>query len=64
MPIYEFVCRKCGHRFTQRVSWSEKQQTRCPECGSGELQEVFGLNLVTAGGASGGASGGCARGFG
>jgi len=59
VPIYEFECRKCGHRFTRRISWSEKASTRCPECGGDQLKEIFGLNVVSTGGGAGGTGAAC-----
>ncbi len=35
MPIYEYVCPKCGHEFEQLVmSVSSRDDIECPECGS------------------------------
>ena len=42
MPIFEYVCRKCHHRFESIVLGREK--ARCPECASLKLErqvEVF-----------------------
>ncbi len=35
MPIYEYVCRKCGHEFEVLVRGEEKPA--CPACGRGNL---------------------------
>ena len=36
MPIYEYVCRACGHEFEELVmSASSRDKARCPQCGSG-----------------------------
>lgn len=35
MPIFEFVCNKCGNEFEVIVFKDEKQN--CPNCGSEEL---------------------------
>lgn len=32
MPIYEYVCTKCGHQLEALQSMSEASLTRCPEC--------------------------------
>lgn len=37
MPIYEFACRSCGHRFEELVGGHvgvEASEVVCPECGS------------------------------
>lgn len=32
MPIYEYECRRCQHRFELIQSFSDKPRKRCPEC--------------------------------
>lgn len=36
MPIFEYVCKKCEHRFERFIQG--RQRPRCPECGSGRLE--------------------------
>ena len=53
MPIFEFICQKCGHEFEQLVrKSSENNQVECPECHSTNLEEkVSGFaSLSTSGG--------------
>jgi putative FmdB family regulatory protein len=33
MPLYEYECKKCGHRFEKIQKFSDKQIRKCPECG-------------------------------
>lgn len=33
MPIYEFECRGCGHRFDRLQKLSDDDPTICPTCG-------------------------------
>lgn len=34
MPVYEYVCPKCGHEFEQLVmSAAQRDRMGCPECG-------------------------------
>ncbi|HKU20002.1 MAG TPA: FmdB family zinc ribbon protein [Terriglobales bacterium] len=40
MPIYEYECKKCGHRFERIQKFSDKPVTRCPECG-GKVEQVL-----------------------
>lgn len=40
MPIYEYLCKKCGHRFEEIVKFSDKQPKKCPKCG-GALEQVI-----------------------
>lgn len=32
MPIYEYECRKCGHRFERIQKFSDRRVRTCPEC--------------------------------
>lgn len=40
MPIYEYACSQCGHRFDARQSWSDDPLTVCPEC-TGAIRRVM-----------------------
>jgi putative FmdB family regulatory protein len=40
MPLYEYLCTKCGHRFEQIRKFSDKQLRKCPECG-GVIEQVI-----------------------
>jgi putative FmdB family regulatory protein len=33
MPIYEYKCKKCGHRFEKIQRLSDPEIRKCPECG-------------------------------
>lgn len=33
MPIYEYQCKKCKHRFEKIQKFSDKPVKKCPECG-------------------------------
>lgn len=39
MPIYEYVCGRCGHQFELLVRSAEKPL--CPSCHSGQLERQF-----------------------
>jgi putative FmdB family regulatory protein len=46
MPVFEYVCRKCGQRFEKIVRGGE--QPACPECKSKRLEKqlsVFAANV-------------------
>ncbi|HEY6770990.1 MAG TPA: zinc ribbon domain-containing protein [Solirubrobacterales bacterium] len=41
MPIYEFVCESCGHRFEELVGATggiQVAEVTCPECGSAKIE--------------------------
>ena len=40
MPIYEYECRRCGHRFELIQKFSDKPRKRCPEC-SGSVDRLI-----------------------
>ncbi|MCK4870130.1 MAG: zinc ribbon domain-containing protein [Gammaproteobacteria bacterium] len=40
MPIYEYECQKCGHRFEQLQKMSDEPLTKCPQCGKSALKKL------------------------
>lgn len=38
MPIYEYVCRDCGHELEQLQRLSDDALTQCPSCGQSTLK--------------------------
>lgn len=40
MPIYEYECAHCAHRFELRRSFSEDGSVTCPQCGY-DAQRIF-----------------------
>ncbi len=67
MPIYEYTCRSCEHRFEELVSGS-RTLVACPDCTSSEVQKLFStfssksvggdMPVPTGGGGGGGCCGG------
>lgn len=43
MPIYEYLCKKCGRHFEKRQSVSEGPLKMCEECG-GQLEKQWSLS--------------------
>lgn len=42
MPIFEYICRACGHEFELLVrSQMAQAQGLCPECESQQIQKRF-----------------------
>ncbi|HKF47753.1 MAG TPA: zinc ribbon domain-containing protein [Terracidiphilus sp.] len=37
MPLYEYRCTSCGHRFDKIQKFNDQPETACPKCG-GELE--------------------------
>jgi putative FmdB family regulatory protein len=40
MPVYEYECQKCGHRFDIEHGINEETRKRCPEC-RGKIKKCF-----------------------
>jgi putative FmdB family regulatory protein len=40
MPLYEYQCEKCGHRFEKIQKFSDKMVKKCPECG-GKVEQMI-----------------------
>lgn len=40
MPIYEYACPTCGHRFEEMQKISDPPITVCPTCGAGEVKKL------------------------
>ncbi len=59
MPIFEYLCRSCSHRFEALVHGS--QTAACPSCKGTDLEQQFSVFAVGRGGttATGPATGAC-----
>jgi putative FmdB family regulatory protein len=45
MPLYEYQCKKCGHRFERIQKFSDPHVKKCPECG-GPVEQVLSAPAV------------------
>ena len=45
MPLYEYECKKCGHRFEKIQLFSDKMVKKCPECG-GQVEQMISAPAV------------------
>ncbi len=45
MPLYEYQCTKCGHRFEKIQKFSDKRIKKCPKCG-GAVEQVLSAPAV------------------
>src|SRR5208282_4394178 len=41
VPLHEFQCRKCGHRFERIQKFSDSDPRKCPKCGAGKLERLL-----------------------
>jgi len=45
MPLYEYECKKCGHRFERIQRFSDPMVKKCPECG-GKVEQMISAPAV------------------
>lgn len=67
MPLYEYRCPQCGHRFEILQRMGEGAEgLSCPRCGAGKVEKQFSTFASTSSGESSGFSsgGGCGPGGG
>ncbi|QHA00991.1 FmdB family zinc ribbon protein [Dehalobacter restrictus] len=63
MPTYDFICEKCGHKFSVFCSVSSRDKQVCPQCANDKISQRF--TTVNAYGVKGGkacSSGKCSPG--
>lgn len=61
MPIYEYRCKKCNHRFEELIrNETEAQSVKCPECGNKDIEKLMssaGIQMNSSFSSSGSSSG-------
>jgi putative FmdB family regulatory protein len=45
MPLYEYECKKCQHRFERIQKFSDRHVKKCPECG-GPIEQMISAPAV------------------
>lgn len=45
MPLYEYKCKKCGHRFERIQSFSAEDVKECPVC-QGEVERLISAPAI------------------
>lgn len=45
MPLYEYECKKCRHRFERIQKFSGRPLKKCPECG-GAVERLLSASAV------------------
>jgi putative FmdB family regulatory protein len=45
MPLYEYQCQKCGHRFERIQRFSDPLVKECPEC-NGKVEQLLSAPAV------------------
>ncbi|HXT34492.1 MAG TPA: FmdB family zinc ribbon protein [Chloroflexota bacterium] len=49
MPLYEYACAACAHRFEIRQGIRDASLTTCPECGGAIRRVLFPVGIVFKG---------------
>ena len=53
MPIYEYVCKRCGHEFEELVkSISSRDEVACPSCGAAGAARQLSVFAAREGGST------------
>jgi putative FmdB family regulatory protein len=47
MPIYDYACRQCGHRF-EYFLLSSSPAAECPACGTKDLEQLISAYAVSS----------------
>lgn len=46
MPLYEYQCNSCSHRFEKIVKFSDPPLTVCPACGEESIEQLLSAPAV------------------
>ncbi|HWR36602.1 MAG TPA: zinc ribbon domain-containing protein [Clostridia bacterium] len=46
MPLYEYQCKSCQHRFEKIQKFSDPLVTKCPECGKEQVEQMISAPAV------------------
>lgn len=41
MPLFDFECRECGHKFDLIISNADKDKAKCPQCGAANIKQLL-----------------------
>lgn len=43
MPVYEYVCKRCGKSFEATLSFAEREtkKVKCPSCNSSRVNQIL-----------------------
>lgn len=52
MPLYDYICKTCGHRFEHLARTREDGATTCPSCGAKNPQRQLSTFSASVSGSS------------
>ncbi len=61
MPLYEYKCKQCGHRFELLLGGNSKDPERCPSCSAPQPEKLFSSFAVGQSGHKSDAQPNCAN---
>jgi len=50
MPIYEYRCGACAHRYEALLQGRDEATPECPKCGASQSEKMLSAFAVTRGG--------------
>ncbi len=57
MPIFEYECKDCNHKFEELFLSSDDSASKCPECGKGNVEKLMSAGSFRANGIPTGSGG-------
>ena len=52
MPLFEFECNSCKHRFEELISSSSKTVEKCPKCEDSDVKKLVSAGSFKSGGSA------------
>ena len=49
MPIFEYVCDRCGNQFEKLVFKSDEDKVECPKCNGNKTRKVISATSMLTG---------------
>src|ERR1700687_4754961 len=46
MPLYEYLCSACAHRFERIVKFSDAPLKTCPQCGKDAVEQLISASAI------------------
>lgn len=47
MPIFDFACHDCGHKFDLLIANKDKNKAQCTKCGSTNVKQLLSAFATT-----------------
>ncbi|MFZ5595536.1 MAG: FmdB family zinc ribbon protein [Bacillota bacterium] len=53
MPMYDFRCKKCGHKFMVITGMADRDKVTCAKCGAREVEQLIsGCSVISGSGSA------------